>query len=57
MKIVYLSKMVFPTSTSTESTKYKLTLDAEGTFREIEWYKKQLDKIGEVKEADHERSV
>jgi hypothetical protein len=57
MKIGYSSTMVFPASTSTEHTKWKLTLEAEGTFIEIEWYKKQLDKIGEAKEADHERSV
>ena len=46
MKFKYYDKIVMPTSTSTETTKHKLTLEVEGSVEEIEWCKKQLDKIG-----------
>ena len=36
-------------STSSKPNITKLTLTAKGTYAEIEWYKKQLNKIGKKK--------
>jgi hypothetical protein len=46
MKFEISKKQIQPIHTNTEPTKYKLILVAEGIFFEIEWFEKQILKIG-----------
>jgi hypothetical protein len=46
MKIEYGAKQKPITATTEDTTNWELTLTAEGSYEEIEWFKKQLSKIG-----------
>jgi len=45
MKIEYTIEQKPIIATTKEQAKWKLVLNAEGTYDEIYWFKKQLDKI------------
>ena len=48
MKINFSKKRVEPTSTDTKPVIYEIKLEATGTFSEMEWLWRALDKIIEI---------
>ena len=47
METKYIIKQNQIISTNTKPCLFKFMLEAEGAYKEIEWYKKQINKIGE----------
>ena len=46
MKIEYTSRQLPKNTTDLNPLLFELDLNAKGTYQEIEWLKKQIDKIG-----------